>query len=81
MFVSRRAEKEGAYYACELFDFPLFASFFLSYRCVLVYMILKAMASSDNSSLKDSEATDPTLFCTAYKRNRFYIFSKREPDS
>jgi peptidylprolyl isomerase domain and WD repeat-containing protein 1 len=22
---------------------------------------------------------DPTLFCVAYKRNRFYIFSKREP--
>lgn len=25
------------------------------------------------------KATDPTLFCTAYKKNRFYLFTKREP--
>ena len=23
--------------------------------------------------------TDPTLFCTAHKKNRFYMFSRREP--
>lgn len=22
---------------------------------------------------------DPTLFCISYKKNRFYLFSKREP--
>ncbi len=39
------------------------------------------MAASDNSVFHESEQTDPTLFCTAYKRNRFYLFTKREPDS
>ncbi|RKO92503.1 hypothetical protein BDK51DRAFT_36400 [Blyttiomyces helicus] len=39
------------------------------------------MAASDNPTYQESEATDPTLFCTAYKRNRFYSFSRREPDS
>ncbi len=24
--------------------------------------------------------SDPTLFCTAYRRNRFYLFSRREPE-
>lgn len=24
---------------------------------------------------------DPTFICTAYKKNRFYLFSKREPTS
>lgn len=23
---------------------------------------------------------DPTLYCTAFKKNRFYIFSRREPE-
>ena len=39
------------------------------------------MAASDNAVLKESETTDPTLFCTAYKRNRFYMFTRREPES
>jgi len=39
------------------------------------------MAASDNPLYKESEMRDPTLFCTAYKRNRFYLFTKREPDS
>ena len=30
-----------------------------------------------NSSQKQD--TDPTLYCTAFKKSRFYIFSKREP--
>ena len=38
------------------------------------------MATSDNSVYKDSEATDPTLYCTAYKKNRFYCFSRRSPE-
>ena len=38
------------------------------------------MATSDNSVYKESESTDPTLFCTAYKKNRFYCFSRRSPD-
>ncbi|KXJ16664.1 peptidylprolyl isomerase domain and WD repeat-containing protein 1 [Exaiptasia diaphana] len=34
--------------------------------------------ASDNPSLK-KESSDPTVFCTGYKKNRFYIFSSREP--
>ncbi|KAI8607924.1 hypothetical protein BC830DRAFT_1157432 [Chytriomyces sp. MP71] len=44
-------------------------------------LVTHAMAASDNATLRDSEAVDPTLFCTAYKRNRFYILTRREPDS
>eukprot|EP00842_Homolaphlyctis_polyrhiza_P002781 jgi/Hompol1/3503/HPOL_006178-RA len=39
------------------------------------------MVASDNPLYKDSETTDPTLFCTAYKKNRFYSLTRREPDS
>ncbi|KAI8893836.1 hypothetical protein BC833DRAFT_607054 [Globomyces pollinis-pini] len=39
------------------------------------------MAASDNSVLKEAETMDPTIFCTAYKKNRFYSFSRREPDT
>ncbi|KAJ3605830.1 hypothetical protein NHX12_027874 [Muraenolepis orangiensis] len=36
------------------------------------------MTASDNPALQNKEA-DPTIFCTAFKKNRFYMFSKREP--
>ncbi|KXS15935.1 hypothetical protein M427DRAFT_305753 [Gonapodya prolifera JEL478] len=38
------------------------------------------MAASDNPAFKESEAQDPTIFATAFKRNRFYLFTRREPD-
>lgn len=38
------------------------------------------MQASDNPLLS-SVANDPMLFCTGYKKNRFYIFSKREADT
>ncbi|KAI9193340.1 uncharacterized protein BJ171DRAFT_528938 [Polychytrium aggregatum] len=41
-------------------------------------LMTSAMAASDNQLLKDSLANDPTLFCTAYKRNRFYLLTRRE---
>ena len=37
------------------------------------------MQISDNPALQ-RDTSDPTLFCTAYKKNRFYLFSKRDPD-
>ncbi|XP_054764435.1 peptidylprolyl isomerase domain and WD repeat-containing protein 1-like isoform X1 [Lytechinus pictus] len=37
------------------------------------------MTASDNPSLMGSEA-DPTLVCSAFKKNRFYLFTRREPD-
>lgn len=33
------------------------------------------MKASDNPTL-DNIQPDPTLFCTAFKKNRFYIFSR-----
>ncbi|XP_059057600.1 peptidylprolyl isomerase domain and WD repeat-containing protein 1 [Achroia grisella] len=37
------------------------------------------MEGSENPALLNVK-TDPTLFCTAYKKNRFYMFSRRGPD-
>lgn len=37
------------------------------------------MKASDNPALQ-STMPDPTIFCTAFKKNRFYMFSKREPE-
>jgi peptidylprolyl isomerase domain and WD repeat-containing protein 1 len=38
-----------------------------------------AMAASDNSALIESHELDPTLFCTAFNKNRFYMLTRREP--
>lgn len=35
-------------------------------------------AASDNPLLQ-TKTLDPILFCTAFKKNRFYMFSRREP--
>jgi len=37
------------------------------------------MRASDNPSL-DKLSCDPAVVCTGYKKNRFYLFSRREPD-
>ncbi|XP_063830865.1 peptidylprolyl isomerase domain and WD repeat-containing protein 1 [Ostrinia nubilalis] len=37
------------------------------------------MEGSENPTLLNVK-TDPTLFCTAYKKSRFYMFSRRSPD-
>ncbi|GJJ15566.1 hypothetical protein Clacol_009844 [Clathrus columnatus] len=39
-----------------------------------------AMTASANPILAEKEARDPTLFCTAYKRQRFYMFTRSEPE-
>lgn len=36
-------------------------------------------AASDNPTLQNV-FFDPLLFCTAFKKNRFYIYSRREPE-
>jgi len=38
------------------------------------------MAASANPILANREARDPTLFCTGYKRQRFYMFTRIEPE-
>lgn len=40
--------------------------------------ITAAMEASDNPILKNI-LFDPTLFCTAFKKNRFFMFTSREP--
>ncbi|POW01518.1 hypothetical protein PSHT_12497 [Puccinia striiformis] len=40
-----------------------------------------AMAISDNPLLADEGKTEPSIFCTAFKRPRFYIFNQTEPES
>ncbi|XP_072920628.1 peptidylprolyl isomerase domain and WD repeat-containing protein 1 isoform X1 [Hemitrygon akajei] len=37
------------------------------------------MKASDNPVLQNVQH-DPTVFCTAFKKNRFYMFTKREPE-
>ena len=38
------------------------------------------MVASENPALKESESGDPTLIATGFKKNRFYLFSTREPE-
>lgn len=38
------------------------------------------MATSENPLLQDKDERDPTLFCTAWKRPRFYMFTREEPE-
>jgi len=40
-----------------------------------------AMAASKNPLLNQEVTRDPTLFCTAFKRSRFYMFSRIEPEA
>ncbi|KAM0790478.1 hypothetical protein ACM66B_003354 [Microbotryomycetes sp. NB124-2] len=39
-----------------------------------------AQATSDNPLLQEKDERDPTLFCTAFKRPRFYLFTRSSPD-
>ncbi|KAG5729692.1 Peptidyl-prolyl cis-trans isomerase cyp15 [Termitomyces sp. T112] len=39
-----------------------------------------AMAASANPLLANKAQRDPTLFCTGFKRGRFYLFTRSEPE-
>lgn len=39
-----------------------------------------AMATSVNPLLNEKDERDPTLFCLAWKRPRFYFFTRSNPD-
>lgn len=43
-------------------------------------IVTPEMAASNNPTLEAAAHSDPTLFCTGFKKNRFYMFTKREPD-
>ena len=57
---------------------PLIRPFVLC--CMNERMNEQAMAASANPILQSKEVRDPTLFCTAYKRARFYMFTRAEPE-
>lgn len=40
-----------------------------------------ALAASQNPLLEKQSIPDPTLFATAYKRSRFYMFTRLDPDA
>lgn len=40
---------------------------------------LQEMAASDNPNLRNAEEADPTLFCSSFKRNRFFMITRRDP--
>jgi hypothetical protein len=37
-------------------------------------------SSGQGGSSSQKKEPDPSIFCTAFKKNRFYIFTKREPE-
>jgi len=41
----------------------------------------KTRGSVANDNLQANAEYDPTLFCSAFKKQRFYMFTKREPDT
>lgn len=43
-------------------------------------MLTPEMAASKNPGLEAAARPDPTIFCTGFRKNRFYMFTKREPD-
>ena len=40
----------------------------------------QAMAASSNPLLAEKSVRDPTLFCTGHKRQRFYMFTRSDPE-
>jgi peptidylprolyl isomerase domain and WD repeat-containing protein 1 len=40
----------------------------------------KTKGSAVLETLQANAAPDPTLICTAFKKNRFYMFTRREPN-
>ncbi|XP_027205609.2 peptidylprolyl isomerase domain and WD repeat-containing protein 1 [Dermatophagoides pteronyssinus] len=38
------------------------------------------MITANNPTLEQSSHSDPTIFSTGFRKNRFYLFTKREPD-
>lgn len=56
-------------------DYFLFAGSAKKSKAAVTFEI----EASNNPTL-DAIKPDPTLVCTAYKKSRFYLFSKREPD-
>jgi hypothetical protein len=52
---------------------------FMYIQFLFTLPMLQEMEVSDNPSLR-RDTSDPTLICTAYKKNRFYLFTRKDPD-
>ena len=61
-----------------MYNHEVFSQYNLD-SCVFSILILQEMKASDNPSL-DKLSLDPTVVCTGYKKNRFFVFTRREPD-
>lgn len=55
--------------------------------CIALYQSIpnkskatSALSEASENPALDNIQPDPTLFCTAYKKNRFFIFSQRDPE-
>lgn len=44
-------------------------------------IVTAEMAASDNPLYNESERTDPTIFCTAFKKHRFHLLTNRVSES
>ena len=47
----------------------------------VMYQSRKQKTQSSNANTKATEFPYPTLLVTAHKKNRFYLFSRREPSA
>ncbi len=70
----------------ETINFPLTSTWLLgcagnnyNLQFFFIHYYLQEMEASENPSLQTT-GPDPMLFCTASKKNRFYVFSTRQPD-
>ena len=45
-----------------------------------MFNVLQAAVASANPLLAEKAVRDPTLFATGYKRERFYLFTRSEPE-
>ena len=45
-----------------------------------IFSLLQAAVASANPLLAEKAVRDPTLFATGYKRERFYLFTRSEPE-
>lgn len=43
-------------------------------------VVTPEMLASENPNIARDNEVDPTAFCTGFRKNRFYLFTKREPD-
>ena len=51
----------------------------LNYNNYPPFLPVQESEVSENPALR-KDTSDPTLVCAAYKKNRFYLFTRKEPE-